>query len=194
MKCIKQHFKHYCNNIYNNCGIRCFWSIDNSQEFIGKVENVEGKSIFTFDFSTLYTNLPQSNILEALTQLIYAMYKNANGKYINVNMYTGTGYWSYNRGNRCKSFDIDELITAIEFILNNRYVRFGPYIFKQIKGIPMGGNCSPLLADLYLAWLEYVYIKQLMNNNYELALQLSNCCRYIDDIAVPNFTKFLEVS
>ena len=28
-------------------------------------------------------------------------------------------------------------------------------MFKQIKGIPMGGNASPLIADLFLANLEF---------------------------------------
>ena len=42
------------------------------------------------------------------------------------------------------------MITTIEFLLNNIYVQFGNTIYKQIVGIPMGTNCAPLIADLYL--------------------------------------------
>ena len=34
-------------------------------------------------------------------------------------------------------------------------------MFKQIKGIPMGGNASPLIADLFLANLEFKYMDKL---------------------------------
>ena len=34
------------------------WSIANSSECMSKIENVNAHSVNTFDFSTLYTNLP----------------------------------------------------------------------------------------------------------------------------------------
>ena len=34
-------------------------------------------------------------------------------------------------------------------------------MYKQIKGIPMGGNTSPLIADLFLADLEFRYMGKL---------------------------------
>ena len=36
-------------------------------------------------------------------------------------------------------------------------------MFKQIKGIPMGGNASPLIADLFLANLEFKYMDKLVS-------------------------------
>ena len=38
----------------------------------------------------------------------------------------------------------------IEFLVDNIYVRFGGQLFRQMVGIPMGTNCAPLLADLFL--------------------------------------------
>ena len=38
------------------------------------------------------------------------------------------------------SYDRDKLKTALDYLLFNSFVRFGPHVFKQIKGIPMGGN------------------------------------------------------
>ena len=34
-------------------------------------------------------------------------------------------------------------------------------LFLQILGIPMGGNASPFIADLYLSWCEYCYVTKL---------------------------------
>ena len=63
-------------------------------------------------------------------------------------------------------------------------------MFKQIKGIPMGGNASPLIADLFLANLEFKYMDKLVSSkspeNLRMAKKLSNNSRYIDDIGVCN--------
>ena len=34
-------------------------------------------------------------------------------------------------------------------MIDNIYVRFGSYLFRQVIGLPMGTNYSPLLADLF---------------------------------------------
>ena len=36
------------------------------------------------------------------------------------------------------------------FLVDNIYVVFGDQVFQQSVGIPMGTNCAPLLADLFL--------------------------------------------
>ena len=63
-------------------------------------------------------------------------------------------------------------------------------MFKQIKGIPMGGNASPLTADLFLANLELRYMDKLVSSkspeNVRMAKKLSNSSRHIDDIGVCN--------
>ena len=68
----------------------------------------------------------------------------------------------------------------------------------QTQGIPMGGNASPFIADLCLAWAEYCFIVELPKSknpsDFELAKVLSNNSRYIDDISVVNFLGFGELS
>ena len=54
----------------------------------------------------------------------------------------------------------------------------------------MGGNCSPLIVDLYLSWLEFEYMSKLKNNNFALAKQVSYNSRYIDDILTPNISEY----
>ena len=38
----------------------------------------------------------------------------------------------------------------LEYLIGNIFVEFGGRIFQQTIGIPMGTNCAPLLADLFL--------------------------------------------
>ena len=59
------HFKEYCNGIFKNTGVNCFWIINNSQQvlaclshlnYIGKAQHFD-----SFDFTTLYTNIPHDS-------------------------------------------------------------------------------------------------------------------------------------
>jgi hypothetical protein len=38
----------------------------------------------------------------------------------------------------------------LEFIIDNIFVVVGGQVFQQSVGIPMGMNCAPWLADLFL--------------------------------------------
>ena len=38
----------------------------------------------------------------------------------------------------------------LEFLIDNIFVIFGGRVFQQTVGIPMGTNCAPLLANLFI--------------------------------------------
>ena len=42
------------------------------------------------------------------------------------------------------------MINAVNFLLDNIYIRFGNTVYRQVVGIPMGTRCAPLIADLFL--------------------------------------------
>jgi len=42
------------------------------------------------------------------------------------------------------------LTTILEVLIDNIFVMFGGCVFQQTVGIPMGTNCAPHLADLFL--------------------------------------------
>ena len=48
---------------------------------------------------------------------------------------------------------------ALSYLLDNIYIRFGTKLYRQIVGIPMGTNCAPLVADLFL----YCYERDFMD-------------------------------
>ena len=53
-----------------------------------------------------------------------------------------------------------DIIRMVEFVINNIYVEFGVHVYQQSVGIPMGTNCAPLVADLFL----YSYLTDLVHH------------------------------
>ena len=50
---------------------------------------------------------------------------------------------------------------SLIFLLDNIYIRFGTKLYRQIVGIPMGTNCAPLVADLFLFCYERDFMMSL---------------------------------
>ena len=55
---------------------------------------------------------------------------------------------------------------ALTFLLDNIYIRFGSKLYRQIVGIPMGTNCAPLVADLFLFCYERDFMLSLSEDNW----------------------------
>ena len=195
LKLLKSQFKAYCNKIYKRTGINCFWSIENSNEFLQKIKNInKASSIHTFDFATLYTNLPLGSLQKSLQEFIMKMFNNSNQKFINIKASKKNAFWSDEMYNGHKIYTQDLLISAVNYLLENTFITYGPLLFQQTKGIPMGGNSSQDFADIYLIWKEFLYMMKLMDIDFELAKELSRNSRYIDDIATLNFEDFLSLA
>ena len=151
------HFKQYCEGITRNTGVNCFWIIDNATEVLKKLKKVNrtkgARHFGSFDFSTLYTNIPH-NLLDSISQLISEAYRIRGAKYLIVQG-NGTAYWSNTMSTRDHSITKDQLVKQIKFLVENIYIQVGDKIFRQTIGIPMGTDCAPLLANLFLFYYEY---------------------------------------
>ena len=55
-----------------------------------------------------------------------------------------------NHSDSTKKFSETDFINMLEFLIDNKFAMFGGRVFQQTVGIPMGTNCAPLLADLFL--------------------------------------------
>ena len=110
----------------------------------------------TYDFSTLYTTLPHNLIKEKILDLIeWTFYKKEGKRYLACNdkkvfftsadHYRGYHLWS------CQNVFKN---------LCNIYIRFDTKLYRQINGIPMGTNCAPLVADLFLFCYERDFMKK----------------------------------
>ena len=54
---------------------------------------------------------------------------------------------------------------ALSYPLDNIYIRFGTKLYRQIVGIPMGTNCAPVVADLFLYCYERDFMDSLNHDN-----------------------------
>ena len=69
------------------------------------------------------------------------------------------------------------------YCLDNIYIRFGTKLYRQIVGIPMGTNCAPLVADLFLFCYERDFMKDLSNDNQaDIINAFNSTSRYLDDL------------
>ena len=72
---------------------------------------------------------------------------------------------------------------ALTFLLDNIYIRFGSKLYRQIVGIPMGTNCAPLVADLFLFCYERDFMLSLSEDNHSDVIEAFNSTsRYLDDL------------
>ena len=72
---------------------------------------------------------------------------------------------------------------ALSFLLGNIYIRFGTKLYRQIVGIPVGTNCAPLVADLFLFCYERDFMKYLSSDNQADVIKAFNSTsRYLDDL------------
>ena len=85
----------------------------------------------------------------------------------------------------------------LEFLIDNIFVMFGDIVFQQTIGIPMGTNCAPLLADLFLHSYEAEFLQDLVKSGSKaVAKKFNFTYRYIDDVLSlnnPQFSDYLEI-
>ena len=72
---------------------------------------------------------------------------------------------------------------ALSYLLDDIYIRFGTKLYRQIVGIPMGTNCAPLVADLFLYCYERDFMDSLNHDNQADVIEAFNSTsRYLDDL------------
>ena len=90
-------------------------------------------------------------------------------------------------------YTADNIYKTIEFLIDNIFVQFGGRLFRQVIELPIGTNCAPLLADLFLYSYENEFLHNMIKSGHRrLARSFNLCCRYIDDLIVFNNKKFLD--
>ena len=63
------------------------------------------------------------------------------------------------------------------------YIRFGNKLYRHIVGIPMGINCAPLVADLFLFCYEKDFTTSFSDDNQADIIEAFNSTsRYLDDL------------
>ena len=84
----------------------------------------------------------------------------------------------------------DSLIDVMEYLIDNIYIQVANKVFRQQVGIPKDTNCAPLLANLFLFYYEYEYMKNLVKDNLEAAMKFNGTMRYIEVLLTLNNSCF----
>ena len=76
-----------------------------------------------------------------------------------------------------------DVCRSLSFLLDTIYVRFVDAVYRQSIGIPMGTNCAPLVADLFLYCYERKFMSSLKSDTQSDIIEaFINTSRYLDDI------------
>ena len=83
---------------------------------------------------------------------------------------------------------------ALHYLLDNIFIRFGSKLYRQTVGIPIGTNCAPLVADLFLFCYERDFILSLSDNDQTDIIEAFNSIsRYLDDLLIINNPYFEQL-
>ena len=175
----------------------CIFVIDNRDKVVDFINSSNQQSndrreVTTWDFSTLYTKIPHNKLKDKMASFVKKLYncvkhssKAAN--FICCSDKSNTAYFSKSRSNDNISLDSDELCNLINVVIDNSYIVYHGIVYRQVIGIPMGTNCAPFLANIFLHVYEYEYLQLLINQGHVVeAKKLAHTFRYQDDCAAIN--------
>ena len=155
------------------CGLWLWHSLNFSLTFFSKLS--------TYDFSTLYTTLPHHLIKDKPIDLINRTFIRENTQYLACNeecaFFTSDVYNNHNL------WSCQKVCDALVYLLDNIFIRVETKLYRQTIGIPMGTNCAPLVADLFLFCYERDFMKSLSRENQADIIEAFNSTsRYLDDL------------
>ena len=144
------------------------WILKNSKELLEHLQSPNFNHITrikSFDLSTLYTTIPHQKLKSRLATIIrnYFNHKNGNRRYKFLVLGREGPYFVKEHSDSKNKYTEDDIINMLEFLVYNISVVFGGKVFQQIGGIPMGTNCAPLLADIFLYSYEAEFIQSLLS-------------------------------
>ena len=108
-------------------------------------------------------------------------YKNESTLYLACNdqkaFFTSTDHRGY------KLWSCQNVCDALSTLLDNIYIGFGNKFYRQIVGIPMGINGTPLVADLFLFCYERDFMTSLSADyQADIIEAFNSTSRYLDDL------------
>ena len=121
-----------------------------------RLRGFRATSLSTNDFSTLCTTSPHNLIKEKLNYLIEWSFEREGLPYL--------ACYSRKRSehqNWYKLWSCQNMCEALTYLLDNIVLRFGTKICRKIACIPMGTNCAPFIADLFLFCYERDFMSSL---------------------------------
>ena len=175
---IKNHVIKYCTTDLKEI-VKIFFGLLKIQ--VKFLINWIASGLSTYDFSSLYTTLHHNLIKEKLTELIEQTFNREGSLYLACN--DKNAFFTSEQPKRYKLWSCQKMCDALHYLLDNIFIRFGSKLYRQIVGIPMGTNCAPLVADLFLFCYERDFMLSLSDNNQvDIIEAFNSTSRYLDDL------------
>ena len=135
----------------------------------------------TYDFSTLYTTLPHNLIKDKLIDLIERTFQREGSPCLACS--DGGAFFASEKPKKYHAWPCQNVCGALTFLLGSIFIRFGAKLYGQVVGIPMGTNCAPLVAGLFLFCYEGDFVMSLSDGGQAGVVGAFNTTsRYLDDI------------
>ena len=155
-------------------------NIKNTDTYIEKINSIPSNEIKdlrmeTLDFQSMYTNIPVDKLINNVRSLL-EKYRKDDYTTLNEVKHIITSKNPYEP----IFLENSDIIKMITIYLKYNYVKDGETIYKQMNGIPTGGNCSPILANLYLSEYELLFKEQY----YSIWQKYQYSGRYLDDLSI----------
>ena len=109
--------------------------INSTQDFVEQAKHFKLESeecLSSYDVSALFTSVPIDPALNIIKDLLV-------------------------KDNTLKErtvMDVEDIILLLEFCLKNTYFSFQGQFYEQVEGAAMGSPVSPIVANLYMEYLE----------------------------------------
>lgn len=176
------------NKIRERFGNR-YWSVNNSSQVIDRIKSipfnrVKKTMIKSYDFTSMYTKIPIDELIKVMSNWYNELYTKTGEKF--TSKYTRVVDNKYEEV--IIEWTLETFIGLVSTVVKFTYFSFNGKIYNQVCGVPMGANCSPLLADLYLAWFEIIGWKNIHDESGNPLFideeEFKYNCRYLDDLLV----------
>ena len=103
-------------------------------------------------------------------------------------------FFTSEQAKRYKLWSCQKICGALHYLLDNIFIRFGSHSYRQIVDIPMGTNCAPLVADLFLFCYERDFMLSLSENNQtDIIEAFISTFRYLDDLLNIDYPYFEQM-
>ena len=185
-KTLKKHCRYKCKFL----NTKAYWIIDNAADIHKDIEKInirhKAKSINSYDFAQLYTNIPHDKLRESIKFVLAEAFQIKDSEdselYIKINKKNATWSRKLPKKSKLLHLDKDQIMKMFNYLMDNIYLFYRTEIYRQIIGIPMGTDCAPELANLFLFSYEYIYIIDLINSGVKDIDLFRYIYRYIDDL------------
>lgn len=203
--------RHWKNQMWTRMDQHLFTIIQNSDECLQTLERElkmsESFQLHSYDFVSMYPNLNLDYIIESVKEIVEILH--LHGQWAEVNIPQDNQPIAYDpslneylhatdNGTKIQ-INLTDLPCLVELC-----IRKYPYIqcrwipntlWKQIKGVAMGTNCAPPLANLACFLAEWKYFTRSPLGHFPLTMPTNtnrvkdwfprNFSRYLDDLLVP---------